>query len=233
MDAKFIGKISLATIIFLLVWILFGILFPGSDGQIETVEDLVNQRTADQLNQKFNFLFSFILNFLLVALYVSLYLYFKNRAPEWCAIGFVFIPAFAVFAVAVFSLSAFLVPYLLELYKNPEYQSLISGILKTMLHGEVNPAREFLSIPFIFLSIPTMIFGILLLKERIILKFAGILIIVSGIEYLSNLIAIFERNVILNTIGMIGGLSFMVSLILLSIGFLRGTPEKKTPPPVS
>lgn len=233
MNSKFIGKISLAMVILLLVWMLFLTLFPSGDGQINTVDDLINNRTANLFNQKVNFVFSIFLVLLLTALFANLYLYFKNTTPEWCTVSIVFVPAFAVLALVIFSLNVFFMPYLAELYKNPQYQNLISEFLKPLLPGEVNPAAEFFSLPFIFLAVPSFVFGILLLKERKILKAAGILIFISGIEYASNLISIFGRNVIINTIGMIGGLSFMVSLVLLSIGFLWKKSDKKITPSVS
>ena len=116
---------------------------------------------------------------------------------------------------------------LFKMYNLAEYRDTIALIFKQFLPGTENVARGFLSLPFILLGIPAVIYGFILRKDRKILKFTGVLIMVFGIGLIAGLIDLIADNILIDIIEFAGFISFLIALILLSIAFLRESGNKK------
>jgi hypothetical protein len=221
MNTKIIGWLSLSFITFLIMFILVSILFIGHPENPETVEQLVNNGDAHIKSYSINFVFHIFFSVLLTFLFLSIYLFCKTKNPVLATLGFVSLPAYLVLSNFFSSVRVIFMPQLFRLYDIPEYKDSISMILKQFLPGSEGTAiGGIANLPYVFLGFSALLFGWILSRETKILKIAGYLIMLNGIGYLAGLFDIFMDSKIISILNGVGGISFLIALILFCVVFL-------------
>ncbi|MFC1493197.1 hypothetical protein ACFL6O_04495 [candidate division KSB1 bacterium] len=225
MNTKLIGQFALAVIIIVAVTLVVSLLFTPEFRyrDVETVEDYVQYREAGVQNSKFEHISTVLFTVSLFFFFISLYQFCKIKNPEWAAMGVFFLPPFAVIMLLLNAMQMSVMPQLISMYHQPEYQQAISMLFSQFLPGTENQAASIGNVVLIFLGIPALIFGLLLSQEQKLLKVTGILIAVSGIGFLGEYFSFSFTfpgwfSTILAFASFIG---LLISLILLSIIFLR------------
>ncbi|MFC1493196.1 hypothetical protein ACFL6O_04490 [candidate division KSB1 bacterium] len=224
MNTKLIGQFSAAIFIILIVWMISSFFSSGdfAYSRVETVEDYIQYREAGMTSRAVSYIFTFLFTISIITLFVLLYRFCRIKYPEWAAIGVFFLPAYAALSILFYSAQVTVVPQLIKMYHQPEYQQALSTLFTQFLPGTENTAARLASIPYLFLGITSLIFGLLLSKEQHrLLKIAGIFTALSGLGFLSGLPALFVRNMIINVFGGASVFGFLIALILFCIVFLR------------
>jgi len=222
MNTKIIGWLSLSFITFILIFILMQVLFIDHPERPETVEQFVENGNAYTTNYSIQFIFHVFFSVLLTFIFLSLYLYCKERNLVLATFGLVSLPAYLVLGNFFASIRVIFMPQLFRLYELPEYKDSISMILKQFLPGsEGTTIGGIENLPYVFLGLSALLFGWILSREIKILKVAGYLIMLNGIGYLSGLFDIITDSKILNILNGVGGIAFLIALILFCIYFLR------------
>jgi len=228
MNTRIIGVLSLSVIVLCIVWILVGLQSrTGGYNQVTTVDQCVEYQTSNQTNHAVNFVLSFFFTVLITCFFVSLYLYCRDSFSLLAAVAAIFLPAYLVLAISIYSLQVTVMPQLVEMYRVPECREAVSLFLSQFLPGSDRAAAGFLYIPYAFLGIPATIFGGILMKDSKMLKWAGVFLLMGGIGLLSGLLNILTEHVILRALNTIGGLALLLSLIPTSIAFLRGGRKER------
>ncbi len=223
MKTKMIGQFSLTIIIIIIVMMVNGILFTPEINyrDIETVEDYVQFREVTAQNMHFENFASTVFFILIVILYTLLYRFCKLKNPDWASIGVVFLPPFAGLVFLFSSLQHYVVPQLVKMYHQPEYQQALAMLFSQFLPGAENHAAGIGNVCLLFLGITSLIFGSIISGEQKYLKIAGYCLAVSGfgfiIEYFGFMIPVGVTTVF----AYISLLGMVITLVLLSIIFLR------------
>jgi hypothetical protein len=72
------------------------------------------------------------------------------------------------------------------------------------------------------LGIPSIIFGVILLKQDLWNRLAGFLLVLNGVACIIGIVGIALGNSLLSTGSFVGGFLFLFALFALSWTFLRG-----------
>ncbi|MFC1564725.1 hypothetical protein ACFL6G_07290 [candidate division KSB1 bacterium] len=224
MNTKLIGQFSAAIIIVLVLWMLSSFISSNNFNfsNVETVEDYVQYRESGMTSRTVSYFFTFLFTISIISLFVLLYRFCRIKYPEWAAIGIFFLPAYAALSILFYSAQVTVVPQLIMMYHQPEYQQAMTMLFSQFLPGTENIATRLASVPYFFLGITSVILGLILSKEQNkMLKIAGILTAVSGIGFLSGLPALFIRNTFITILGASTVIGFLGTLVLFCIIFLR------------
>jgi len=222
MNTKIIGWLSLSFITFILIFILMQVLFIDHPERPETVEQFVENGNAYTTNYSIQFIFHVFFSVLLTFIFLSLYLYCKERNLVLATFGLVSLPAYLVLGNFFAGIRVIFMPQLFRLYELPEYKDSISMVLKQFLPGsEGTTISGIENLPYVFLGFSALLFGWILSREIKILKVAGYLIMLNGIGYLSGLFDIITDSKILNILNGVGGIAFLIALMLFCVYFLR------------
>ncbi len=222
MNTRFIGYSSASFILLFIVWILISLLSPNAaNGNIETAEDFLRVRSGNQDRNSVNFIFSFLSVCISASLFSGIYLLCRKKSPELAMTGLVFIPAYVVLSIVMYSSMYAIVPILKDLHAIPEMKETVLLLIDHYRSGGENSVSGFHSIPYGLLGISALIFGSLMSRESGAIKIAGILIIISGFGYISGMIRLFSSSGIFSITGGIGGIAYLLSLLIMSYIFLK------------
>jgi hypothetical protein len=121
------------------------------------------------------------------------------------------------------------IPYLLELYKSPEYQGIAETLLRLLAQQWQGSLVSFFNnLAYAVLGIPSIIYGYVLAKGDKTMAAAGMLLALNGVACILGIIGIAMGNSLLSWGSAIGGGLYFLSLIPLSYGFLRN-PQATIP----
>ncbi len=225
MKTKLIGQFALAVIIIVAVTIIVSLFSSGefSYRDIETVEDYVRYKESAVSSNNFSHFFIIFFSVSLVFFFISIYRFCKIKNPDWAAVGVFFLPPFAGLTLLFSALQVSVVPQLISMYNQPEYQEAISMLFSQFLPGTANQAYAIADVPLLFLGIPALIFGLILSRDQKLLKVTGILLAISGIGFILEYFSFsFTFPGWLSTIiAFASFIGLLISLILSSIIFLR------------
>ncbi|MFC1564726.1 hypothetical protein ACFL6G_07295 [candidate division KSB1 bacterium] len=223
MNTKLIGQFALAVIIIVAVTLVVSLLFPGDFRyrDVETVEDYVQYHEAGVQSTHVSHISLILFLVSVVFLFIFLYQFCKIRNPEWATVGVFFLPPFAGLTMLFAAMQVSVAPQLISMYHQPEYQEALSLLFSQFLPGTVNQAYALADVPLLFLGIPALIFGLILSREQKLLKVTGILLAVSGTGFIGEYFSFIYPDWISTVLAFSSFFGLLISLILLSIIFLR------------
>ncbi len=228
MNVRYIGYSSAAFIVTIMLWIIISLLIPDGGGRIETAEDFFNSRTVNFDQQLYRFVFLFMISCITVSIYTSLYQFCRRKSPELSMLGMIFIPAYLVLSISMYAFSLAVIPILDSLHSSPSTKDLSLVLVSHFITGSGSTAMSMNSLPYTLIGIPSLIFGYVMFKMDKAVKAAGGLIFISGIGYISGIFSVFGSSNILSMVAAGGGISFIISLIIMSYLFFK--PGGYSPP---
>lgn len=220
MRTKLLGVLSLISLVVTILWLVFRIMRLAAAGPLDTFEQVLAYANKMDVMVYLTYANAALITVSVVMLFAALYLYYKPVAPEWSAIGVVFVPIYGAMNLMVYLSQVTVVPRLLQLQVLPEYQTLSQFLLRQAIQEWPDSAVFIVNnLAYAVLGVPSIIFGVLMLKSVPALRLGGILLGISGIASIAGFIGIAAQSVWLSQGSFIGGVLFLLALVPMSWAF--------------
>jgi len=162
-----------------------------------------------------NYINATLLTIVAILLFSFLFTFLKPKYENMAIIGFVFIPIYGVINLICYSIQIAIVPAVAyNTLNNPDTINLASQLIQAnskSLIGFIN------GMAYAILGIPSIIYGLLLIKELI--KYSGFFLLLNGILCIIGIIGYVIGNSIVAMGIMVGGIIFLISLIFMVFEF--------------
>lgn len=222
LKTKPLGIISLVTLVLTIIWLALLIMDMKSAGPMETFEQVLARVAKLDAIFYLTYINATLITLSATMLFAGLYFYLKPIAPQWSIIGAVFVPIYSVLNLFAYLSQITIVPQLLAARHVAGYQSASNLLLGQMIQQWPGSAVfVFNNLAYAILGIPSIIFGMILLKHSRPLRLAGVLLALNGVACIIGIIGIILGNGIIGIGSVIGGVLFLWALIPLSLVFLR------------
>ncbi len=147
-------------------------------------------------------------------LFCELYRRHREAAPYGSLVGLVFVPVYAVLNLFAYLSQITIVPSLIALRQQPEYQAAADVFLRQMIQQWPQSGVAFFNdLAYAVLGIPSIIFGILMFRNTSPLKLAGVLLALNGAAGILGVVGFLTRSNLLNMGTVAGGVLFLLALI--------------------
>ena len=222
MRTRLFGVISLINLALTSVWLILLIIGIQRSGPVETFEQAI--ASVSRLDWLFylTYINAAFITITAAMLFAGLYLYCKSASPGWSMVGLVFVPVYAILGLVSYLSQITVVPRVIALSQISQYDAVSDILLGLVIQQWPGSIIAFLNtLAYAILAIPSIIFGILLLKGNKLSKFAGALLALNGIFCIIGLTGIILENSLLGMGSAIGGAIYLFALIPLSLMFLR------------
>lgn len=222
MKTKMFGKVSLVCLIVSILWLVLMVLSMTRIGPIDTQEQAINSVTNPDWLFYLTYVNAVIITILATILFVGLYLYCKSSEPELSMIGLIFIPVYCMFNLFSYFSQIIIVPKVLS-YQNVADNDVIFNIfLGQMVQGWQGSAVSVINnFAYAILGVPSIAFGVALLKKRKFAKVSGIFLILNAVACIIGIIGILAGNKIIGMGSAVGGVLFIIALVFLCFMFFK------------
>lgn len=209
-------------LIFTCLWLVFMILSVASTGSINTFEEAISMAAKPGVLFYLSYINAALVTVTATVFFVSLYQYHKQFYTEWSLVGFVFVPVYCTLNLLVYISQFTIIPRLTVQLHDDQYSQAYEVLLGQLIQSWSGSAISVLNqLAYAVLGIPSIIFGILMLKHKKISRPAGGLLFLNGIFCILGLIGTSINNQLLASGSVIGGALFLFSLasIVMSASF--------------
>jgi len=221
-NTKLPGFISLFCLIVTVIWLVLLIWEAASAGPTETFEQALTRVAKLDAVFYMTYINAAFITLGVTALFAGMYVYCRPLAAEWSVIALVFVPVYSVLNLFAYLSQVLIVPRLLDLYQMTEYRAPAEFWLRQMIQQWPNSSVYiFNNLAYAVLGIPSIIFGVLLLRQDFWKRLAGFLLALNGIACIAGIVGIALGNSALSRGSLVGGVLFLFALIALSRAFLR------------
>ena len=220
---KRLGIVSLITLVLTATWLALLIASMASAGPLDTFEQVL----AYVARLDAVFYLSYINSALIVVpvamLFCELYRRYREAAPYGALVGLVFVPVYATLNLFAYLSQITVVPGLVALQQQPEYQAAADVLLRQMIQQWPESGVAFFNgLAYAVLGIPSIIFGVLMFKQTPPLKWAGVLLALNGAVCILGVVGFLTRSDLLSLGTLAGGVLFLLALIPMSrLAFLE------------
>lgn len=216
MKTKLFSTVSLLCIIFLVLWVVFMVLSTSKIGPIDTLEQAVNSVANPGLEFYLTYINAVIFTILVTALFACLYLYCKPEEPEWALIGLIFVPVYSTFNLFSYFSQISIIPKLISHQSIESYKFISNILVGQMVQGWSGSSVAVInSFAYALLGIPSIIFGVVLLRKGYFAKASGVLLILNAVACIIGVIGITTGNKIIGSGSLIGGVIFLFAVIFI------------------
>jgi len=162
---------------------------------------------------------------ILVALLITvLYNLFKDAAPTAMLAGLILVPVYATMNLFVYLSQITIVPGLVFLRASysavPNELDLLIALLVQLWPGSITAMINVLA--YAVLGIPSVLYGLEMMRRGRLMRAAGILLALNGIAALIGFVGLAAHSQLLMSGVIISGFLFALSLIPLTVALLRG-----------
>jgi hypothetical protein len=219
---KLVGILALIAMVFSFLWVVMMIWGTVRGGMVETFDQaLEHVRNRDWL-YVLTYANAVLITVSVTALFGALYAYLRPAAPAWSAVGIVFVPVYSAFNLFVYASQITIVPQLARLQSQPDTDGAGAFFLGQMIQAWPGSAMGIVNgLAYAVLGIPSLIFGLLLCGGSSLMRVAGVLLILNGIACFAGPLGLITGIPVLELGTVVGGLLFLMSLVPLSVAFLR------------
>ena len=223
MKTKWLGWLSLITLISVTLWLIFLIWDMATAGPLETFQQVLAHAQKGDWKFTFTYLNAGIFTTCVIALMGGLYTYCRPITPEWALVGLIFVPIYGTLNLLAYLSQITLVPALLQAAADPVMADAAMLFLQQSLQLLPESAVGFFNgLAYAILGIPSIIFGMALTKDKFRhLQISGWLLLLSGIAGLLGIIGYLTGSAILSFGTLLGGAIFWLALFPLTSSFLR------------
>lgn len=185
--------------------------------------DAINYATGQDWLYTLNYANAALITILATLLFAALYGVFKEAAPNAMLTGLVFVPVYTTMNLFVYLSQITIVPGLVmvraTLSALPNGMDMIVALLVQLWPGSITAMLNVLA--YAVLGIPSLIYGLEMLRRGPLMRAAGILLGLNGIAALLGFVGLVTQNSILMSGVIISGVFFALSLIPMTIALLR------------
>jgi hypothetical protein len=218
MQTRLLRILSRICLVITLLWLVFLIADMATAGPLDRFEKVLAH--VNQLDVVFYLTYAnaALITVSAVMLFAALYVHYKPAAPQWSAIGMLFVPIYGALNLIVYLSQITVVPRLLQLQAVPEYQAFAQFLLRQLIQQWPDSTIAIInSLAYAILGIPSIVFGILMQKSAPALRLAGVLLALNGLACITGFIGVAANNAWLGQGALIGGVLFMLALVPMSI----------------
>ena len=224
MKTKFIGVAALITFLFTAVWLILLIWDQAAAGPLETIEQVVAYLSSRDWRYTLTYLNAAAVTLSATVLMSLLYLFCREAAPEWALIGFAFVPVYCTLNLVTYLSQIIIVPALINYLGSVMDDRLIHLLLAQLIQIWPDSAVGFFNgLAYALLGIPSIIYGLILMRGSRLMKIAGWLLALNGLACILGIIGYLTGSALLAAGITIGGSLFLLALLPLSLSFLRPT----------
>jgi hypothetical protein len=217
MNRNPLGLISLFCLVVTLLWIVLMLFGVATAGPVETLEQALAAATRYNLLFVLTYLNATLITLSATMLFAALYVGCRLTAPDWAAIGVIFVPVYCALNLFAYLSQITIVPRLVA------SGAAATGLLSQMLQQSPGSVVSIVNnLAYAVLGIPSIIFGLILFRRIPSLCLAGALLALSGLASIVGMAGIVLRTTLLENGSLVGGVLFLLALIPLSVRLLRG-----------
>lgn len=226
MKTKLIGVLSLICLVFTILWLAFLIMGMATAGSLETFDQVLEYVSKADAIFYLTYTNAALVTVSAIMLFAALYFFYKPIAPEWSTISITFVPIYGAMNLVVYLSQVTVVPRLVHLQSVPEYQILSQFLLRQVIQQWPDSAVSIVNnLAYAVLGVPSIIFGVLMLKSAPVLRLGGILLALNGLACIAGFIGIATQSAWLSQGSLIGGILFLLALGPISLVFLQGEAQ--------
>lgn len=219
---KLLGILSLVCLSMTILWLVFLIAGMAVAGPLETFEQVLAYVNQAGVMFYVTYTNAALVTVSAVMLFVALYLHYKSTVPVWSAIGIAFVPIYGTMNLIVYLSQITVVPRLLQLHAMSEYQPLSFLLLTQALQQWPDSAVAVVNnLAYAVLGVPSIIFGVFMLKSASVLRLGGVLLALNGLACIAGFIGIAAQSAWLSQGSLVGGILFLFALVPMSRFFLQ------------
>jgi len=224
MKTKHIGVFSLMAFVLTLIWLVLLIADMAQAGPMNTFAKVLEHLSTPNPILVISYINVAVLTVAAAMLFGLLYQYCRFYAEEWSVAAAVFVPVYAGLNLIVYLSQITVVPQLVELYRTGD--SVAPGVLRQCIQLWPESAAAFANVlAYAVLGIPSMVYGIVLMRHAGSLRWAGGFLSTSGLASIIGLSGLVARVLPLTMATSVSGVLFLAALAFLSYGFLAGQDE--------
>ena len=220
---KRLGYLSLITLVLTVTWLVLLIASLSRAGPLDTFEQVLAY--VAQLDALFylSYINSALIVVPIAILFCVLYRRYRETAPYSTLVGLVFVPVYATLNLFAYLSQITIVPGLMALRQQPEYQAAADVLLRQMIQQWPESGVAFFNgLAYAVLGIPSIIFGVLMFRQTPLLKWAGVLLALNGAACILGVVGFLTRGDLLSMGTVAGGVLFLLALIPMSrLAFLE------------
>lgn len=217
--------LALVCVVVTALWLGFLIAGMARNGPISTFEQALSFVSRQDVLFYASYLNAALITLIATALMTGLYLFCRPAAPEWSLIGLVFVPVYCLMNMVVYLSQITLIPLLVQLRQTAEAQAAVDVLLSITVQAYPGSIiGYFNNLAYALLGIPSIIFGVILIRKSPLWQITGWLLALNGIACLLGIFGITIHNSFLSLGSLAGGVLFLVALFPLSLAFWRETP---------
>ncbi|MFC1997441.1 hypothetical protein ACFLXI_07530 [Chloroflexota bacterium] len=223
MKTKWLGWLSLVTLISVTLWLVLLIWDMATAGPLVSFEQVLVHIGKSNWKYYFTYLNAGVFTLCVIALMAGLYGYCRTSSPEWSIVGLVFVPVFGTINLIAYLSQITLVPSLLKAASDPVMANAAFLLLQQSIHILPGSTVGFFNgLAYAILGIPSIIFGWALTLSNIRpLRISGWLLLINGVTCILGLFGILIGSEFLSLGTVIGGAIFWLSLFPMTNAFLR------------
>ena len=224
-DKKLEALILHLCIILLLLttaWIVLMILSMRDYGLIDSMQDaLVFVMNADWVFY-LNYINAAIITIATTLLFSMLYLYFRQQCPVLSMCAIVFVPVYAAYNLFSYTSQISIVQQIQVVYDNTQYADQIPLLLSQLVQAWNHSSVAFINhFAYAVLGIPSVCFGIALIREPVTSRIAGWFLILNGIACFIGIIGIMCQNIVFSMGSAVGGVLYLIFLLFMIFSFYK------------
>jgi hypothetical protein len=216
------------TFFFVSIWVVIMIIDLPGEGQISEFEDVYAYVSKLSFGYFLTYVSATFFTLSTLVLFICLFQIYKGEHPQGAFIAIFFVPVYAALNTIVYFSQVIFVPKLIELHEVTSQQEVANFALQQFIQLNPDSFMAFINgMAYAILGIPSVIFGLIMINKRRMMKIAGILILLSGILSFIGIIGNAINNAILNKGVVISGFVFWLALIPLCISFYKSVISNK------
>ena len=224
MKTRSAGTIALLLTAATYLWVALMIADSTRHPPVTNPDDAINFVAGQDWLYTLNYASAALIMVLAALLFAALYSMFKDAAPAAMLAGLVFVPVYTAMNLFVYLAQITVVPGMAmlrtTLSADPNQLDMLIALLVQLWPGSITAMLNVLA--YAVLGIPSLLYGLEMLRRGPLLRAAGILLGMNGIAALLGFVGLVIHSSVLMNGVMISGALFALSLIPMTIALLRG-----------
>lgn len=222
MRARYLAPLSLVTLIVTLLWVVLLIASMTSAGPVETLEQALAFAARGGALYTLTYINAALITLFATALFAGLYGFLRTAIPTGAHVAIAFLPAYAAMNLFVYLSQVSVVPRLLALQSHSQYGPAAGLLAAQMIQLWPGSLAAFVNgLAYAILGIPSLIFGVALMRVGSGMTLAGLLLVLSGAASIIGLIGLMAASPLLRLGSVAGGGLFLLALFPLTLELYR------------
>lgn len=205
------------------LWLVLMIVSISNTGAIITIEEAIGSVMNPGILFYLSYINAVFVTITATVFFVYLYSYCKSLNSEWSLMGMVFVPVYCILNLLVYFSQIAVIPRLISLMNTQQHSEVYIAILGQFIQGWSGSAVSVMNqLAYAVLGIPSVIFGIILVKHKRISTLGGWLLVLNGLSCIVGVIGTAANSQALAIGSVVGGALFLFSLAVIVVRIYSG-----------